>query len=266
MAAILAARRRAALLSPDGIRETTAMQYELYYWPTIQGRGEFIRLALEEAGAAYVDIARGAKKDGAGVPALLRLLNGDDVPRPPFAPPFLKAGARLIGQTANILMYLGPRHGLAPAGEAGRLWTNQLQLTLSDFLVEAHDTHHPIAAGLYYEDQKKEAKRRTADFAANRIGKYLDYFERVLKSNASGGTFLVGAKPTYADLSLFQIVAGLRYALPRTMARIERNHPRVVALHDRVAARPRVGAYLASERRIPFNEMGIFRHYAELDR
>lgn len=241
------------------------MRYELYYWPTIQGRGEFIRLALEEAGADYVDIARGAKKDGAGVPALIRLMDGREVPRPPYAPPFLKAGAQLIGQTANILFYLGPRIGLAPQGEAGRLWINQLQLTLSDFLVEAHDTHHPIGGGLYYEEQKKESKRRSADFVVNRVTKYLDYFERVLAVNPSGEKFLAGGRLSYADLSLFQTYAGLRYAFPKTMTKLEGDYPRVVALHDRVALRPRVRDYLASDRRIPFNEMGIFRHYPELD-
>jgi glutathione S-transferase len=172
----------------------------------------------------------------------------------------------MIGQTTNILMYLGPRHGLAPQGEAGRLWTNQLQLTLADFLVEAHDTHHPIAAGLYYEEQKKESKRRSADFVVNRITKYLDYFERVLAVNPSGDKYLVGASLSYADLSLFQVFAGLRYAFPRILAKLEGDYPRVAALHDRVALRPRVRDYLASERRIPFNEMGIFRHYPELDR
>jgi glutathione S-transferase len=237
------------------------MRYELYYWPEIQGRGEFVRLALEEAGAAYVDVAR---RPG-GTEKMLRLLDGSRIERPPFAPPFLRAGKQLIGQTANILLFLGARHGLAPANEAGRLWVNQLQLTIADIVDEAHDTHHPIASSLYYEDQRKEAKRRAADFLATRVPKYLGYFEALL-GGGRGATFLVGKQPTYADLSLFQVVAGLRYAFPRAMKRIERRHPRVAALHDRVAARPRIAAYLASERRIPFNEMGIFRHYPELDR
>ncbi len=234
------------------------MRYELYYWPGIQGRGEFVRLALEEAGAAYVDVAR---RSG-GTDKMLRLLDGSRVARPPFAPPFLRAGALLIGQTANILAFLGPRHGLAPANPAGRLWINQLQLTIADLVDEAHDTHHPIASSLYYEDQRAEAKRRTADFLAARVPKYLGYFEDLL----DGGKFLAGARPSYADLSLFQAVAGLRYAFPRALKRIERRHPRVAALHERIATRPRVAAYLASKRRIPFNEMGIFRHYPELDR
>jgi len=237
------------------------MRYELYYWSEIQGRGEFVRLALEEAGADYVDVAR---RSG-GMEKMLRLMDGPRVARPPFAPPFLKAGRLLIAQTANILMYLGARHRLAPADEAGRLWANQLQLTIADLVVEAHDTHHPIAGGLYYEDQKKEAKRRAADFLASRAPKYLGYFERALERNPAGDKCLVGARLTYADLSLFQIVEGLRYAFPRAMQRLERKHKRVVALHDRVAARPRIKAYLDSDRRIPFNEQGIFRHYPELD-
>jgi glutathione S-transferase len=236
------------------------MRYELYYWDGIQGRGEYVRLALEAAGADYVDVARrpgGEKK-------MMRLLQSGATPS--FAPPFLKAGRRVIGQTANILLYLGERHGLAPKTEAGRLWTHQLGLTISDFVAEIHDTHHPVGSGLYYEDQKPEAKRRSADFLEHRAPKFLGYFERVAKANQPGkGRHLVGARVTYADLSLFQIVAGLRYAFPNAMARLERKVPRVLAVHDAVAALPRIQAYLDSPRRIPFNEMGIFRHYAELD-
>jgi glutathione S-transferase len=240
------------------------MRYELYYWPEIQGRGEFVRLALEEAGAEYVDVARAAGKNG-GTPAMLKLLDGSRMAHPPFAPPFLKAGKLLIGQTANILLYVGEHEGLAPKTEAGRLWTHQLQLTIADFLVEIHDTHHPIGSGLYYEDQRKEAKRRTDDFLKNRLPKYLGYFERVLEQNPSGSKWLVGARLTYADLSLFQIVAGLRYAFPIAMQRMKKKIPRDVALHDRVAAKPRIAAYLQSERRIAFNEMGIFRNYPALE-
>jgi glutathione S-transferase len=236
------------------------MRYELYYWPEIQGRGEFVRLALEEAGAAYVDVAR---KRG-GTAAMFKLLDGERVKHPSFAPPFLKAGELLIGQTANILLFLGARHGLAPKDEAGRLWVHQLQLTVADFVVEAHDTHHPIGSGLYYEDQKKEAKRRTADFLTNRAPKYFGYFERVLERNR-GSKYLVGKRLTCADLSLFQIVAGMRYAFPKAMAKLEKKLPRTVAAHDHVAVRPRIAAYIASGRRIPFNQDGIFRHYKELD-
>jgi glutathione S-transferase len=238
------------------------MRYELYYWPGIQGRGEFVRLALEEAGASYADVARKSGKGG-GVPALLRLLDGTRIKHPPFAPPFLKAGALVIGQTANILLYLGTRHGLVPRNEAARLWANQLQLTISDFVGEVHDTHHPIAGGLYYEDQRPAAKRRAADFLENRAPKFLRYFEQVLER--SGGHYLIGRTLSYPDLSLFQVADGLRYAFPNAMRRLQKKAPRVMALHDRVAARPRIAAYLASPRRIPFNQSGIFRHYRELD-
>jgi glutathione S-transferase len=239
------------------------MRYELYYWPGIQGRGELVRLALEEAGADYVDVARKPGKGG-GVPALMRLLDGTRIKHPPFAPPFLKAGELLIGQTANILLFLGPRLGLAPRAEGARLWTNQLQLTIGDFVDEVHDTHHPIAAGLYYEDQRAAAKQRTADFLKNRAPKFLHYLERVL--DRGGGPYLLGRGLTYADLSLFQVVDGLRYAFPKAMRRLEKKVPRIVALHERVAKRPRITAYLACRRRIPFNQSGIFRRYPELDR
>jgi glutathione S-transferase len=237
------------------------MHYELYYWPGIQGRGEFVRLSLEEAGAAYVDVERAPRQSGA--PRMIDLLEDRSVERPPFAPPFLRAGKLIIGQTANILLFLGNRHGLAPKDEGRRIWTHQLQLTIADFVAEIHDTHHPISSGLYYEEQKKEAKRRAADFLEARAPKYFAYFDRVLERNDKG--YLVGSRLTYADLSLFQIVSGTRYAFPRAMDRLERLCPRVIALHDRVAARPRIARYLASDRRIPFNQSGIFRCYRELD-
>jgi glutathione S-transferase len=240
------------------------MVYELYYWPSIQGRGEFVRLALEEAGATYVDVAR-AGKSGAGMARMMRYLKGQGDARTPFAPPFLKAGRVLIGQTANILMFLGPRHALAPKDEAGRMWANQLQLTVTDFMVEVHDTHHPIASGLYYQDQKKEARRRTADFLQHRVPKFLGYFESVLSRNPRSDRHLVGAKLTYVDLSLFQIIAGMNYAFPKSMTKLVRRHRRLFALHERVQERPRIAAYLASQRRIAFNQDGIFRHYPELD-
>ncbi len=240
------------------------MVYELYYWPSIQGRGEFVRLSLEEAGAPYVDVARDGKA-GAGVARMMRILKGQGDPRAPFAPPFLKAGPLVIGQTANILMFLGPRLGLAPKDEAGRLWANQLQLTVTDFMVEVHDTHHPIASGLYYQDQKREARRRTAEFLRHRVPKFLGYFENTLSRNPRGERHLVGARLSYADLSLFQIVAGLRYAFPGSLEKVVRRHRRLFALHERVRERPRIAAYLESPRRIAFNEEGIFRHYPELD-
>jgi glutathione S-transferase len=240
------------------------MVYELYYWPSIQGRGEFVRLSLEEAGATYVDVAREGKA-GAGMARMMRLLKGRGDPRLPFAPPFLKAGRLVIGQTANILMFLGPRLGLAPKDVAGRLWANQLQLTVTDFVAEVHDTHHPIASGLYYQDQKKEARRRTSDFLQNRAPKFFGYFESVLARNPRGDRYLIGAKLSYVDLSLFQIIAGMSYAFPNSMTRIVSRHRRLFSLHAQVRERPRIAAYLASQRRIAFNEDGIFRHYPELD-
>jgi glutathione S-transferase len=236
------------------------MRYALYYWPTIQGRGEFVRLALEEAGADYVDVARKGKS---GVAAMMKLIDHRRGARPPFAPPILKAGKLVIAQTANILLYLGPHLQLAPRDEAGRLWAHQLQLTVTDLVAEIHDTHHPISSWLYYEQQKPEAARRTQVFWRHRVPKFLSYFERVLQNN--GGKYLVGGRLSYVDLSLFQIVEGLRYAFPKRMKRFEKKIPGLVALHDRVARRPRIKAYLASKRRIPFSQSGIYRYFEELD-
>jgi len=241
------------------------MIYELYYWPGIQGRGEFVRLALEEAGAAYLDVALVPEEEGGGVPAMMKFLEGADVARPPFAPPFLKAGRKVIGQTANILLFLGPRLGLAPRDAGGRLWVNQLQLTLADFIVEIHDTHHPIGGGLYFEEQKPEAKRRSREFLALRLPKFLGYFERVIERNPDSDLWMAGKQLTYADLSMAQVVAGLRYAFPAASRKALRACPHLRALHDGVFARPRIMRYMKSKRRIAFNNDDLFRRYPELE-
>jgi glutathione S-transferase len=234
------------------------MRYELLYWPGIQGRGEYVRLALEEAGADYADVARTER----GMAMMMKMMAARSG-TPPFAPPFLKAGKLVIGQTANILLYLGSRHGLAPKAEAGKFWVHQLQLTIADLVLEIHDTHHPFGPSLYYEDQRAPAKKRTEEFWKERVPKYLGYFERLLQGG--GGSYVTGRKLTYVDLSLFQIVEGLRYAFPGRMKAFERKVPGLVGLHDRVAARPNIKAYLESDRRIAFNEDGIFRRYKALD-
>lgn len=242
------------------------MAYELYYWPEIQGRGEFVRLALEEAGADYIDVARQPQRQGGGIPAMMRLLEEGVSARSSFAPPFLRDGDFLIGQTANILLYLGGKLGLEPRDEAGRLWAHQLQLTVADLVAEVHDTHHPISVNLYYDDQKKEARKRAKEFIDSRMPKFLGYFEQVHAANPRRGGFMLGSRLSYVDLSIFQIIEGLRYAFPRAMERLEPDHPRLVELHDKVLQRPNIAAYLASARRLPFSEEGIFRHYPELER
>ena len=241
------------------------MSYELHYWPTIQGRGEFVRLALEAAGAPYVDVARGDEAAGQGVPAMLKALHERSQTQPPFAPPFLRDGELLIGQTAAILHHLGPTLKLVGRSERARAWTQQIQLTIADMVTEAHDTHHPVDSGLYYEDQKVEALRRARAFCTTRLPKFLHWFETIVSRNPAGSRHLVGGKLSYADLSLFQLVEGLRYAFPNAAQQVLATTPRVVELRDRVAALPRVAAYLHSDRRIPFNEQGIFRRYPELD-
>lgn len=238
------------------------MRYELYYPPSIQGRGEFIRLALEDAGANYLDVAR---DPNFGRPGIMKFIEEPSLEHPPFAPPFLRAGKLLVSQTANILQFLAPRHSLVPKSEASRLWAHQLQLTIADWLYETGQTHHPIANALYYEDQSAEAKKRAAHFTATRMPKFIGYFERILKRKEKRGDVIFGKKACYVDLSLFQMIEGLRYAFPKTMARLEPQHRGLVALHDHVLARPRIAAYLSSPRRLPFNQQGIFRRYPELE-
>jgi glutathione S-transferase len=235
--------------------------YELHYWPMIQGRGEFVRLALEEAGVDYLDVARRSKN---GMSKMQKLMEDGRLATQPFAPPFLKSGDMVIGHVANILLFLGDRHGLAPKADAQRFWLHGLQLTVTDFVSEVHDTHHPLGPTLYYEQQRAAARRRTDEFWKHRVPKYLGYFERVVKR--SRGPFVLGRRLSYVDLSLFQLIEGLRYAFPKRMKRFEKNVPLLLELRDRVAARPRVKAYLGSDKRIAFNEHGIFRRYKSLDK
>ena len=241
------------------------MTYELYYWPGIQGRGEFVRLALEAVGADYVDAAR-ERGEGRGVAAMKTILQGAAGGPAPFAPPFLRDGDLIVSHVASILLYLGPRLGLAPRPKALVPVAHGLQLTITDVVGEVHDTHHPISTALYYEDQKKEAKARATAFLDERLPKYLGYFERVLTDNPVGPRHSVGRALTSVDLSLFQLCEGLCYAFPRAMARFPRDYPALADLREAVRAHAAVAAYLASPRRVPFNESGVFRHYPELDR
>jgi len=241
------------------------MAYELHYWPTIQGRGEFVRLAFEAAGVPYIDIARGDEAEGQGPKASERIMKDRKQIHPPFAMPFIKDGELVVGQVAAILQYLAPELKLVARSEQSRVWTHQIQLTIADMVVEAHDTHHPLGIGAYYEDQKAESLRRATEFCRERLPKFIGWFESIIARNPAGQRHLVAGKLSYADLSLFQLVEGLRYAFPKATAAVLAKAPHVVKLHDRVASLPRVAAYLRSDRRIPFNEQGIFRCYPELD-
>jgi glutathione S-transferase len=251
------------------LSNTKTTMYQLHYWPGIQGRGEFVRLALEAAGAPYIDVARGDESKGQGIAAMEHYFESESVLRPPFACPFLVDGKRVIAQTAAILLYLGPRLGLVGKSEADQLWTHQIQLTIADLVTEAHDIHHPVGGNLYYEDQKREALRRAADFRQARLPKFLAWFESVLRRNPRNAAgrmpHMVGGRLSYADLSVFQAVEGLRYALPKASRKALKKTPGIVALHAGVAAHRRVADYLSSDRRLPFSEEGIFRHYPELD-
>ena len=233
------------------------MAYKLWYWPGIQGRGEFVRLALEAAEIAYEDCARTSGEDG-----LMADLN-DRTGRTPFAPPYLELDGLVIAQVANILMYLGERHGLAPSNMADRLWLNQLQLTIADLVAEVHNVHHPVAMMDYYDDQKPEAARAAKQFREERLPKFLGHFEDAALANP--GDWLIDHKWTYADTSLFQVIEGLRYMFPQRMKTLEHDYPTLVRIHHQVAALPGIKAYLKSDRRVAFNTDGIFRHYPELD-
>jgi glutathione S-transferase len=231
------------------------MSYDLWYWPGIPGRGEFVRITLEAGGIAYRE--RGREPD-ADITSQLKQYQDTQ----PFAPPWLDTGELVIAQTANILLFLGKRHGLAPLDDKGRFWTNQLQLTIMDMTAEAHDVHHPVSVSAYYEDQKAAAAQAAASFRAERMPKFFTHFSKAL--SAHGGLFLCGERWCYADLGLYVLVSGLNFAFPRRMAALKADFPLLFDHHVRIAALPELQDYLASDRHLPFGD-GIFRHYPELD-
>lgn len=237
--------------------------YQLVYWPTLPGRGEYIRLLFEVTSTPYVELARRPSESGGGVATILHYMKGDAPGLPPLAPPILVHGEVVLAQVANICLYLAPRLGLVPDGERARVEANQLQLTIADLVAEAHDTHHPVAKAKYYEDQMPEARMYAQGFVTHRLGKFLGYFERVLSFRGTG--HLVGDALSYVDVSLAHTVDGLTFAFPRAMAQLADGLPQVHALRAKVNALPALVAYRASDRCLPFNSDGIFRRYPELD-
>ncbi|MEM1414031.1 MAG: glutathione S-transferase [Myxococcota bacterium] len=235
--------------------------YELYYWPTLPGRGEMVRLVLEAAGVPYRDVAR---ENGGDLDVVLAARKGalGGATRP-FAPPILKHGELVLAQTAVLVDYLGRRHGLVPEDEAERERVRMLVLTWLDVLGEAHDTHHPLGVSFPYEDQLPEARKAAAHFREQRLAGWLRHFDSVVEEN--GGEWHVGQAMSTADLVGFQVLEGLAYAFPRAFAPLLAERALLRALRERVAMAPRVAAYLASDRRLPMDETGIFRRYPELD-
>ncbi|KAG5926470.1 hypothetical protein E4U53_003074 [Claviceps sorghi] len=249
--------------------KTDDAPYELIYWPGVPGRGEFIRLLFEEAGVPYQDTA---KKESEAVSRVMALTDadnkGDKSNVPAMACPALKHGHVTLSQTPNILLYLAPKLGLAPAAGDAMYQLNQLVLTILDFLSnEVHDTHHPIGTSATYEDQKPEAAKRAESFKTERLPKFLAYAQRVLDGEASGeGPWLHGGKLTYADLVLFQGIHGTEFAFPNTMKKMRDSgkYDGVFNLFKAVGERPNIKEYLASDRRASYSH-GIWRHYPELD-
>lgn len=241
--------------------------YRLYYWPGLPGRGEFVRLVLEQAGAEYEDVARRPAEEGGGVPAVVAAIRGEQGGMRPFAPPILVDGELVLAQAPNICAYLAARHGLVPKDEPSRALAMQVALTIADLVAEAHDTHHPVATSKYYADQVDEAKSAAREFVEQRMPKFLRYFEAVLTASGDGprDPYLVGQQLSYVDLSMNQVLRGLEYAFPRGFAHYASEIPRLLALREAVDALPAIAAYRSSPRCLPFNEDGIFRRYAELD-
>ena len=240
----------------------SAAVYDLWYWPSIQGRGEFVRLFLEAAGIDYRDRAR--TSDAQALVEDMEARAGENG-FAPYAPPYLvdRQSGFTIAQVAHILAWLTDAHDRGTGDGATDLHLIQLQLTITDIVAEAHDTHHPVASGLYYDDQKDPAARASRAFREERMPKYFDHFERAF--GVKDGPFVAGDRWSHVDTSLFQLVEGLRYAFPMRMRTLEADYPKLVACRDAVARLEGIAAYCASERRIPFNEGGIFRHYQELD-
>jgi glutathione S-transferase len=231
------------------------MSYQLWYWPSIPGRGEFVRLALEAAEIEYEDMAREQ-----GAEALIADLQGRGGIRP-FAPPYLVDGELCIGQTAHILAFLADRHDFGAGELEVDLQLIQLQLDITDIVAEVHNVHHPVAAALYYQDQMDAAYEAARHYRDQRLPKYLDHFEAALEEN--GGPCVLGDRWTHVDTSLFQLMEGLDYMFPNRMRELD--YPRLELCRQAMMEIAGVEQYLASDRRLSFNEDGIFRFYPELD-
>lgn len=144
-----------------------------------------------------------------------------------------------------------------------------MALTALDLNNEVHDTHHPLAVGKYYEEQKEAALEKAKDVRENRLPKFFSYFERNLKFNESNGggkgRFLVGNRLTFADLVVWQVLDGCLFAFPKEMeARKKEFQGLFGTFYESVRGKGGLEEYLKSERRLPYSE-GIFRHYPELD-
>jgi len=239
------------------------MAYELYYWPFIPGRGEPVRLTFAFGGVAYRDVAREAPSPKEGAEILVSFNEGERSEGHPFAPPYLivdEDGERTLHwQSAHLCDLVARREGLVD--EANASYAASLVLTLADLMDEAHDTHHPLATGLYYEEQKDAAKVRAGYFWENRIPKYLGFFEH----HASDAGTLVGEATSHVDAIAWHVLEGLHYAFPKAMASYAGRWPKLEALRACVPQHPSLGAYIASDDRMAFNEQGIFRRYPELD-
>ena len=231
------------------------MTLQLWYWPDIPGRGEFIRVALEAAEVEYADMAREK-----GAEALLEdMASRSGIA--PLAPPYIIDGDLCLGQTAHILAVLADRYGFGAGELATDLQLIQLQLDVSDIVAEVHAVHHPISGALYYRDQMDAAYEAAQHFRETRIPKYLDHFEQALAVNC--GPCVLGDHWTHVDTSLFQLLEGLDYMFPSRMAELD--YPRLALCREAVMEIDGIDAYLGSERRLAFNEDGLFRHYPELD-
>jgi glutathione S-transferase len=190
----------------------TGEVFELIYWPGDPGRAEHIRLALEYAGAKYIDTA--LSKD-ALTTVLAQISDdqlGDSLNPPCYAPPILRHGQLAINQTPNVLLYLGPKLGLVPGIDENPnnlFRVNALALSALDGLSnEVHNCHHPISTSLYYEEQKDESIRASTAWVTKRLPIFLAYFQKVLSGEASGqGPWLFGGKTSYADLVLYHVRA-----------------------------------------------------------
>ncbi|HHO51810.1 MAG TPA: glutathione S-transferase [Deltaproteobacteria bacterium] len=232
------------------------MKMSLYYWPMIPGRGEFVRLVLEAAGVEYVDVGRIE-----GVPAVLDAVRGSLGGRPHRALPILVDGEEVLSQTPVICTYLAEAYGLAP-GREHRWGALTLLLTAMDLVTEAHDVHHPVSSRLRYEDQQPEARRAAELFVRERLPSFLAHLEGVCRDNPQSD-WMIGGRLSHVDLVVEQLLRGLEHAFPAAMASAP--IPGLRALAAAAASLPRIAAYRASERCIPFNRDGLFRAYPELD-
>jgi len=225
--------------------------WQILYWPAKDadgkvaagaGRAEYLRVLFEEAGVPYQDVTAGLRA--------FFWQNLEAQPYPALAPPAIRKNNFILGQTAVCAKRLAMEFGFYPTDEDDAAHAEQIVTTVHEYIAEGRSAFHPVKNTMSYHDQKEEAKPYIAAFKADRLPRYMTNFERFLKANRGGGGFFVGDSLSYVDLQVMVMLQVTRSQFPDAWEALDAK-----LLKDHLAqmeARPRIKAYLLSDRKQPF--------------